>query len=356
MPPAIEIHELTKTYGATLALQPTTLSVPQGAVFALVGHNGAGKTTLIKILMNIIEPTAGTATVLGRPSSTLTGAAFERIGYVSENQDLPLWMTVRQFMDYNRPFYPVWNEEGLLQQLELPPDRKLKNLSRGMLMKAALASTLAFEPELIVLDEPFSGLDPLVRDEFIATLTSRTARANGVPATVLISSHDLGEVESFATHVGFLHQGKFLFTEELTTLTARFRDVTVTFPGTAMNTIGSATTADAPRLDSETWAATDASAATTLPAMLGPADITLPNPPPSWLMLERVGNTVHFVHSQADKENVQAQVAQYFPTATAISAEPMTLRSIFLALAKSGRVPSGAPATVPAAPAAFAAR
>ncbi len=344
MPPvlaAIETAQLTKSYGNTQALQPTTLGVPAGAVFALVGHNGAGKTTLIKILMNIFAPTAGTATVLGQPTAALTGAAFERIGYVSENQDLPLWMTVRQFLDYNKPFYPTWEIGNLVQQLELPLDRKLKNLSRGMLMKAALASVLAFQPELIVLDEVFSGLDPLVRDELIAALIAQTRRTTGTPATIVVSSHDLGEVESFATHVGFLHQGKFLFTEEMAALTARFRAVTVTFPGTVMPI-------------------TQPPAETALPQMLGPADIRMPAAPPaSWLMLERAGNTVHFVHAHADTENLQAQVAQHFPAAAGISAEPMTLRSIFLALAKSGRVPSeptpNGPVPVPS-PAAYASR
>ena len=157
MSTAITTEEISKTYGKTLALQPASLSVPAGSVFALVGHNGAGKTTLIKILMNILEATSGTATVLGQASTTLTGAAFERIGYVSENQDLPLWMTVRQFLDYTSAFYPQWDLGNLVEHFELPLDRKLKNLSRGMLMKAALASTLAYSPELIVMDEPFSG-------------------------------------------------------------------------------------------------------------------------------------------------------------------------------------------------------
>jgi ABC-2 type transport system ATP-binding protein len=330
MSPAISTDQLSKSYGSTVALQPTSLTVPAGAVFALVGHNGAGKTTLIKILMNIIEPTSGSGTVLGMPSPTLTGAAFERIGYVSENQDLPLWMSVRQYLNYTKEFYPTWDVDSLVQHLELPLDRKLKHLSRGMLMKAALASVLAFSPELIVMDEPFSGLDPLVRDELIAALVSRT-QATG--ATILISSHDLGEIEAFATHVGFLHQGKLLFTEEMAALSARFREVTITFAGTA-----------APSADPS------------LPAMLGPADITLPAAPPaSWLMMERAGNTVRFVHSHADTENLQQQVASAFPAATGIEAQPMTLRSIFLALAKSGRVPA-VPVADPVPAAAYASR
>jgi len=314
---AIQTSGLSKNYGhkgQTIALQPTSLTVPSGAVFALVGHNGAGKTTLIKLLMNILVPTEGSSTVLGQPSTSLTGAAFENIGYVSENQDLPTWMTVKQFLNYLAPFYPTWNLGDLPTRLDLPLNRKLKHLSRGMLMKAALASVLAFSPQLIVMDEPFSGLDPLVRDELIEALIAHT-KATG--ATVLISSHDLAEIEAFATHIGFLHQGKFLFDEELSTLSARFREVTVTFAPVATP-----------------------SAVAGVPALLTPAVVTFPpTPPPAWLLIEHVGNDVRFTHTQANTVDIQAEVAAAFPNATAVQVLPMNLRSIFLALAKSGRVP-----------------
>jgi ABC-2 type transport system ATP-binding protein len=296
----IETNGLAKGYGRTQALEPTTLHVPEGAVFALVGHNGAGKTTLIKMLMNILHPSAGSATVCGHASETLTGASFESIGYVSENQELPEWMTVGEYLDYLRPFYPQWDSEALVQTLDLPLDRKLKHLSRGMLMKAALASVLAFGPKLIVLDEPFSGLDPLVRDELIEALIEAVGGQDGkAPVTVLISSHDLAEIESFATHIGYLNKGRLVFAEEMSTLTARFREVTVTLDG------------DAP----------------------GAAI------PSSWLLVERGTSVAKFVHSQADTEPVAEQVAAVFPGSGEIALEPMTLRTIFLALARSGRAP-----------------
>ncbi len=322
--PAIQTHDLTKGYGSTIALHPLTLDVPRGAVFALVGHNGAGKTTLIKILMNMIRPTSGSASILDKSTLTLTGDDFTRIGYASENQELPDWMTVRQFMDYLKGFYPTWDDSALIAQLELPLDRKLKNLSRGMLMKAALASILAFKPSLILLDEPFSGLDPLVRDELIEALmmrvNPRSLAGNEAMAetpvadrpTILISSHDLAEVESFATHIGFLHQGRLLFAEEMHSLTARFREVTVT-----------------------------------LPALAGEAPATLVKtatpPPDTWLLLETTLTAARFVHTHADTENVAAQVASVFSTGGVtphLQSEPMTLRGIFLALAKSGRAPA----------------
>ena len=324
MTSAIETEALAKGYGKTQALHPLTLSVPAGAVFALVGHNGAGKTTLIKLLMNMIRPTSGSATVLGRSSATLTGDDFRRIGYASENQELPDWMTVGQFLGYLKGFYPTWDDRALVAQLELPLDRRLKHLSRGMLMKAALASILAFQPQLILLDEPFSGLDPLVRDELIEALMSRVnprslaasealdATPNATRPTILISSHDLAEVESFATHIGFLHQGRLLFAEEMGSLSARFRQVTLTLP---------------------------ASADSLAPATLTRTGASLPD---SWLLLEQTPTAARFVHIHADTEPVTEQLAQVFNASDTptVLIEPMSLRAIFLALAKSGRAPA----------------
>jgi len=322
---AIQTQALTKGYRKTTALHPLTLTVPRGAVFALVGHNGAGKTTLIKLLMNMIRPTSGTATILGTATTSLTGADFTRIAYASENQELPDWMTVGQFLSYLKGFYPTWDDKALVAQLELPLDRKLKHLSRGMLMKAALASILAYNPQLILLDEPFSGLDPLVRDELIEALMSRVRPRSLVDSealaatpederpTILISSHDLAEVESFATHIGFLHQGRLLFAEELHTLTARFREITVTLPPPAP---GEA------------------------PAVLTRTEAPIPE---SWLLLETTLTAARFVHIHADTEPVAAQIASVFNTGSTtphIQPVPMTLRGIFLALAKSGRAPA----------------
>jgi ABC-2 type transport system ATP-binding protein len=283
--------------------------------------------------MNMIHPTSGSATILDKDTATLNGDDFTRIGYASENQELPDWMTVGQFLSYLKGFYPTWDDAGLVQQLDLPLNRKLKHLSRGMLMKAALASILAFKPSLILLDEPFSGLDPLVRDELIEALMSRVnprslaaneafnaersaTAAEPLPydqdrPTILISSHDLAEVESFATHIGFLHQGHLLFAEEMHSLTARFREITITLP----------------------------------PPAIGEAAIVLTQtgtPPESWLLLEKTLTAARFVHTKADTEPVAAQIASVFPTPTPpnIQVVPMTLRGIFLALAKSGRTPA----------------
>jgi ABC-2 type transport system ATP-binding protein len=292
---AILAQSFSKSFGQTIAVDHLDLAVPEGAIYALVGANGAGKTTLIKLLMNIIRPTAGSAQVLGIDSRSIAGKAFNRIGYVSENQDMPEWMTVSGLLDYYRAFYPTWDralEQQLVRQFDLPLKRKLKNLSRGMKMKAAFASSLAYRPPLIVLDEPFSGLDPLVRDELIEGLIERAPET-----TIFLSSHDLAEIESFSSHVGYLEQGRLLFSEEMSVLSDRFREVTVTLESPAP-----------------------------LPQNL----------PPTWLQPQTADCVVRFVHSHANDQSA-AEIAQYFPTARDISLDPMPLRSIFLAVAKAGR-------------------
>jgi ABC-2 type transport system ATP-binding protein len=181
MSEAVRCKELTKRFRGVVAVDGLNLTVPEGAVYALVGVNGAGKTTAIKTLMNILRPSSGSAELLGADSRRISPRELQQIGYVSENQEMPEWMTVKYFLKYLKPFYPQWDDalaEELVREFDLPADRRLRHLSRGMKMKAALASSLAYRPKLIVLDEPFSGLDPLVRDEFIRSLLERAAGAN----------------------------------------------------------------------------------------------------------------------------------------------------------------------------------
>lgn len=293
MTPTISAQGLTKKYGKHQALAGVDFAVPEGAIYALVGANGAGKTTLIKLLMNIVRPSAGKAQVLGRDSRRFAGKDFTWVGYVSENQEMLDGMTVGAMLDYNRAFYPEWDralEAQLVRQFALPLDRKIRHLSRGMKMKAAFASTLAYRPRLMVLDEPFTGLDALVRDELIEGLLERAPET-----TIFLSSHDLAEIESFASHVGYLESGRMLFSEEMSVLSERFRDVTVTLDEPAR-----------------------------MPAQK----------PPTWLGMEAADHVVHFVHSEYTGEE---QLWNSFPTARAIAVEPMPLRAIFLALAKAAR-------------------
>ena len=292
----IRTENLVKKFRRVAALQGLNLAVPQGAIYAMVGPNGAGKTTAIKVLMNILEPTSGRAWVLETDSTQLEGRAFTAIGYVSENQDLPLWMRVDGFFAYLRPFYPSWDRElesELVKKFNLPLDRKLRHLSRGMQMKAALAAALAYHPKLIVLDEPFTGLDPLVRDELIEGMLERAEEA-----TVLVSSHDLGEIESFASHVGYLEQGALLFSDEMSTLVERFREVELTFD---------------------------------LPASL---PLKLPE---SWMQVSSSAAVVRFIESRFDHTRTNAEIQTVFGMHRNLTFTPMSLRSIFLATAKSGR-------------------
>jgi ABC-2 type transport system ATP-binding protein len=298
---AIRTENLDKRFGRNAALDEVNVEVPEGAIYALVGPNGAGKTTLIKVLMNIFRPTSGAAEVLGIDSRRVAAGVFCHIGYVSENQQMPDWMKVGEMLAYYRNFYPRWDrqlEAQLVRQFELPLDRKLKHLSRGMRMKAAFASSLAYRPQLIVLDEPLSGLDPLVRDELIEGLLDRAPET-----TAFLSSHDLAEIEGFSSHVGFLEKGRLLFQEEMVSLTARFREVTVTVNGRA----------SAP----------------------GPV-------PAAWLQLETADSVLRFVHSNYSQAAAAAELAQFVPDARDVRAEAMSLRQIFLAIAKSGRG-AGAP-------------
>ncbi len=296
MSSAIRIEQLTKKFRGVEALTGVDLEVPEGAIYALVGPNGAGKTTAIKILMNIFPATSGRAEVLGIDSRSIAGAAFTSIGYVSENQKLPDWMRVDAFLRYLRPFYPSWDvqlENELVRQFQLPRDRKLGKLSRGMRMKAALVSSLAYHPRLIVLDEPFGGLDPLVRDELIEGLVER-----GREATIFISSHDLAEIENLASHVGYLEQGRLRFSEEMSSLAERFREVELTF--------------DAPPPVMNHW-------------------------PENWLQVDHAASVVRFVETRFDPGTTEARVREFFGDVRNVNFSPMSLRSIFLAMAKAGR-------------------
>jgi ABC-2 type transport system ATP-binding protein len=293
--PIIETHALTRRFGRTEAIHELTFGVPEGSVCALLGPNGAGKSTTIKLIMNLLHPTSGHARVLGVESRCLGPSQLARIGYVSENQQLPVWMTVRQFLDYCRPFYPTWDrdlEKSLLARFELPADRKLKHLSRGMLMKAALLSSLAYRPRLLILDEPFTGLDPVVRDDLVQGLLE-TADAGGW--TALISSHDIDEVERLADRIAMLDAGRLRLDETTESLLGRFRRLEIDLQGSPAH------------LDA-------------LPA--------------AWTRLEQAGDRIRLVDTHYAPGPTEALCRRHFPEA-AVTTHPMTLREIFVALART---------------------
>jgi len=295
----IAAENLTRRYGRMAAVDALSLSVPEGSIYAFLGPNGAGKTTTIKMLLNILRPTSGKAEVLGTSSVRLGPAEFARIGYVSENQQLPEWMTVAQLIEFCRPLYPTWNDslsDKLLKSFELPADRKLKSLSRGMKMKAALLTSLAYRPRLLVLDEPFTGLDALVRDEVISGMLEVTEQEKW---TVFISSHDIDEVERLADWVGVLDGGRVHLSESAASLQDRFR-----------------------RIEAVTR-----------------SSVKLPSrPPKAWLVPEITPHRFCVVDSQYKEGASEAQLKSIFPEAEQIAASEMTLREIFLALARTFRI------------------
>jgi ABC-2 type transport system ATP-binding protein len=290
----IETNNLSRRFLQAEALSGLNLSLPVGKVAALLGPNGAGKTTTIKLLMNLLTPTAGSARVLGVDSRRLGPSQFAQIGYVSESQQLPLWMSVRELLDYCRPFYPAWDralERTLLDKFDLPLDRKLRHLSRGMLMKAALLSSMAYRPKLLVLDEPFSGLDPLVRDEFVRGVLEVSLSGDW---TVLVSSHDIEEVERLADHVVLLDRGRLNLSEAAESLQFRFRRVEAHGLGAS------------------------------------------PPPPEGVLEWERSGGLLKFIETRYSGEETERQWRERFPGAV-VTAQPMTLREIFLTFARASR-------------------
>jgi ABC-2 type transport system ATP-binding protein len=292
---AIEASGVTRSFGRLDAVHELSLNVPTGSIFALIGPNGAGKTTTIKLLMNLIRPTRGAARVLGTDSRRLGSRDFERIGYVSENQRLPDWMTPDELLDYCRPFYPAW-DDGLCRRLQadlgLRAPVPLRRLSRGTRMKAALLASLAYRPELLVLDEPFTGLDPLVRDDLIRALLE--VPDGGRAWTVFVSSHDVDEVERLADWIGFMSAGRLVFAEPVSSLLARFRLVEVV-----------ATSATAPRAQ----------------------------PRAEWMPQGSAGRTLRFVDTAHDAPDADARIAAAYPGAS-VQTLPMSLRDIFVAMAR----------------------
>src|SRR5467141_4939290 len=204
----IDVSTLTRRFGAKTALDSVSVSVPRGAVYGLVGANGAGKTTLIKHILGLLRAESGSVRVFGLDPVAEPVGVLSRIGYLSEENDLPGWMRVDELIRYSRAFYPAWDDayaEELRQSFALEPAAKIQNLSKGQKARAGLLIALAYRPELLVLDEPSSGLDPIVRRDILSAVI-RTIADEG--RTVLFSSHLLNEVEEVADHVTMISHGR----------------------------------------------------------------------------------------------------------------------------------------------------
>lgn len=227
----IDARGLAKRFRGHAAVCDATLQVPEGAAVALIGANGAGKTTTLRLLANILTPDAGSASILGVESRRLSASEWQRMAYVSESQTLPERLKVGHYFDYLRCLYTHWDvalERTLRRQFVLPAGRPLGKLSHGMRVKTMLAAALSFRPELLILDEPLSGLDALVRDDVMGGLLGQAG-----DTTILLSSHELSEIEHGITHVAFMHNGRVMFQDSVEALASRFREVLVTFEAEA---------------------------------------------------------------------------------------------------------------------------
>lgn len=290
---AIETKGLRRSFGFKDAVRGLDLVVPAGSVCALLGPNGAGKTTTIKMLMGLLRPSDGEARVLGANATRLDATARARIGYVSEGQELPDWMTVRGFLNYCRELYPTWDvelENKIVERFALPMERRLKHLSRGMRMKAMLLAALAYRPELLVLDEPFSGLDPAVREDLVRGVFEAAGEEGW---SVLISSHEIDEVERFADWIAIIQDGLLVTSESWENLRGRCRRVEVTLGEEAR-----------------------------LPDQELPGD---------WRQVEQAGRLLRFVDIAYRGEASEAEYARRFPGAT-VTVTDMSLRGAYLAI------------------------
>jgi ABC-2 type transport system ATP-binding protein len=228
-PPLVELHRVTRRFGGTTALDEVSLTVPRGGVFGLIGGNGAGKTTLIKHILGLLTAQSGTVRVFGLDPVANPVGVLGQIGYLSEERDLPNWMRVRELIRYTQAFFPTWDEsyaEELRAAFDLDPNAKVKNLSRGQRARAGLLVALAHRPDLLLLDEPSSGLDPVVRRDILGAII-RTIAEEG--RTVLFSSHLLDEVERVADRVAIIHAGRIVLTASMDELKETHRRVTLRF-------------------------------------------------------------------------------------------------------------------------------
>jgi ABC-2 type transport system ATP-binding protein len=225
----VEVKALTRRFGRNIALDDVNFTLPRGTVVGLVGANGAGKTTLIKHVLGLLKAEAGRVRVFGRDPVADPALVLARIGYVSEEHDLPSWMRVWELMRYTRAFFPNWDDayaEELRGRFELDPSARIAKLSKGQRARADLLVALAHRPELLVLDEPSAGLDPIVRRDILEAIIRAIADEG---RTVLFSSHLLHEVERVADHVTMINKGKIVFSAALDDIKATHRYVTLRF-------------------------------------------------------------------------------------------------------------------------------
>jgi ABC-2 type transport system ATP-binding protein len=200
----IQTRGLTKYFGAKPAVYELNLDVPRGCVFAFLGRNGSGKTTTIRMLVGLLQPTRGEGTVLGGDIRALPPETRARVGYLTEEHQLYNWMSVRECGEFQSKFFPKWNDRifrGIAGHFALKPAAKVKALSRGERAGLCLALTLAPEPELLLLDDPGLGLDPVARRSLVESMIFLTRKSD---RTIFFSSHNISDVERVADYIAVL--------------------------------------------------------------------------------------------------------------------------------------------------------
>jgi ABC-2 type transport system ATP-binding protein len=225
----IEVTGLSRRFGRNLALDAVSLRVPRGCVLGLVGVNGSGKTTLLRHLLGQYRAEAGSVRVFGKDPVADPVGVLSRLGYLSDDVDLPGWMRIDQMLRYTAAFYPGWDHDfarKLCADFGLDPGMRIDSLSRGMKVRAGLVSVIAYRPELLILDEPSAGLDPLARRDILQAIIEA---ASGDGRTVLFSSHLLDEVERVADRVALMDRGRVLFDGPLEEVRGRHRRLTLRF-------------------------------------------------------------------------------------------------------------------------------
>jgi ABC-2 type transport system ATP-binding protein len=231
-PVAIDIVDLRKHYNDGVeALRGLTLQVPAGSIFGFLGKNGAGKTTTIKVLLGMTHPTSGEARVFGLPATEQQASVSirQRTGFVSEDKDLYDSMTVEEITRFTAGFFPKWRadlEVRYMRAFDLPSARKVKTLSHGMRTKLALLLALCRGADLLVLDEPMSGLDPAVNEEVLQSLVRHVADEG---ATVFFSSHQLADIDQIADHVAVIDRGRTIVAGPLDDIRAGYRRIQIVF-------------------------------------------------------------------------------------------------------------------------------
>lgn len=226
---AVETWSLSKDFGGARVLHEISLAVPRGSVFALLGPNGSGKSTLLKLIIGLQSPSAGGGLCLGLDLLTRGEEIREKVGFLSEEPRFYGYMTVRQLLRFTGGFYPRWDRELVahcLEQFALPPQAKVHELSQGMKNQLGLILALAPRPELLILDEPTTGFDPVKRRLFFSMIMQEVA-AHGV--TVLMTSHHFDEVERFADHVALLRGGRLAHTGSMEALRGGTREIRAVF-------------------------------------------------------------------------------------------------------------------------------